>query len=313
MLSLLYPYGPKSGMRTFLISGLVLIIHFVHAQQYCFTSQPETGEDAFLASFSPNINYGLHEEFASIGWTCNGEPCTARCLIRFDLSSIPSKVIIDSAKLTLYAHPSPQNCNGVAMNGFTNISLIQRVIQKWNENAVTWNTQPLTTAKNQVILPQSVNSYQNYPDIDISSIMQDIINNPDSNFGFMLRLESEQYYNSMIFASSDHPNLLIHPMLKVCYTIPTGNNKDSFSQILLQWVLDPLTHNLNIKYRLEKEQQISMSLIAMDGRKIYISDLELKEPGDHTTLFNVGHLPCGIYFLTMNTTNTSITKKVIIF
>lgn len=183
------------------------------------TLQPDgsTGVDAFLAQGDPNGNYGNHPEYAAIAWTCGGSQCLARNVIQFDLSSIPSNATITSAKLSLYSNPTPSNGNGTAMQG-NNASYLQRVTSSWSETTVTWNNQPTTTTTNQVMLAQSTSSSQDYLDIDVKALVQDMVTNPATSHGFMIKLVNESYYASMIFASTDYTNPSVRPKLVVTYT-----------------------------------------------------------------------------------------------
>jgi len=51
-------------------------------------------------------------------------------------------------------------------------------------------------------------------------MVKGMVNKPDSNFGFMLKLKREVTYRSLIFASSDSSDSTLWPKLKICYTIP---------------------------------------------------------------------------------------------
>ena len=63
-------------------------------------------------------------------------------------------------------------------------------INSWNEQSITWNNQPNVTTQNQIIVPASSSVHQNY-NINVTSLVQDIINNPNSSFGFSLKLQTE--------------------------------------------------------------------------------------------------------------------------
>jgi hypothetical protein len=172
---------------------------------------------AFLASDTNQI------EIVSSAWTCNatGDPiCNFRALFRYDLSQIPVNATIQSASLFLYAKTNALNGNlGNPMFGSANTSLLQKVIAPWNPAATGWNNQPLTTTSNQKTLPQSSSTVQNYV-VDVKDFVQDWVNNPAGNYGMLLRLQTEQYYNSMIFNSGSAPDDKT-PKLVICYEIPS--------------------------------------------------------------------------------------------
>jgi hypothetical protein len=54
----------------------------------------------------------------------------------------------------------------------------------------------------------------------MTTFVQHWVNNPDSNYGVLLRLQTEQHYNSMIFHSGQGPDSL-KPKLEICYTLTT--------------------------------------------------------------------------------------------
>ncbi len=65
--------------------------------------------------------------------------------------------------------------------------------------------------KNQVELPASTSQFQDYTNIDITALVQEMINEPSTNYGFMIKLNNENYYRSMLFATSDYSNAAKHP------------------------------------------------------------------------------------------------------
>ncbi len=114
----------------------------------------------------------------------NGGLNVNRALIDFDLTSIPKGSIITSANLNLYAIGQLGILNGHVGNN--NNSVLQRITEDWKEDKVTWNAQPSTTNINQVSLPASNNSLEDYLNIDVTSLVQDLIDN--NNYGVLLKL-----------------------------------------------------------------------------------------------------------------------------
>ena len=181
---------------------------------------PSAGKDVYLDQNTSTTNYGSHLELAATSWTCSPQ-CNVRGLLQFDLSSLPVGSIITNARLSLFAASTPL----ISLPGFqpmngNNQSILQRVTSSWNENTVTWNTTPTATTQNQVILSQSVSPVQNYLNIDVKNIVQDMINNPASSFGFLLRLSTEVPSKTMIFASSDNLFPSLWPEITIEYNLP---------------------------------------------------------------------------------------------
>lgn len=187
-----------------------------------FQPGPDEGKDAFVEDYPfndyPNKNWGGSEEWSAISWTAYGTPFVVRSFIDFNFEIIPADAVIVNAKLSLYAHGNDLHKMGHDPLTGSNACYLQRVISEWDEYLVTWNTQPLTTEENQVMLPESVSTMQNYTDIDVTGLVQDIHNHPQESFGFMLRLIEEEGYRRMFFASSDVEDPAKRPKLEIHYT-----------------------------------------------------------------------------------------------
>lgn len=96
-----------------------------------YTSQPDetTGIDAAIASANATTNYGtaITVEVGERAVVTS----TARTLIKFDLSSIPSTAIINSAILSLWVK-TDYSSNARDFK-------VYRVLRDWVEAQVTWN------------------------------------------------------------------------------------------------------------------------------------------------------------------------------
>ncbi|GAB5418256.1 MAG: hypothetical protein Crog4KO_16390 [Crocinitomicaceae bacterium] len=191
----------------------------------------ECGEDAYIWELSNQNgtygtteinNYGSSASFLAHEWTWIGDPGRRHSLLNFNFSLIPAGATILDARLDLYGFPNSPD-NGHSSASGSNESVIQRVTSFWEENTVTWNTQPSTTAVNEVILAQSLNDYQDYTNIDVTAMMQDMVNDPANSFGFRLSMITAAYYRSLIFASSDHPDPNKHPRLTIVYDTNNPN------------------------------------------------------------------------------------------
>ena len=139
-----------------------------------------------------------------------------RALIDFNLSTIPVGATILSAKLNLYALGPFGSLPG--HTGSNNSAYLERITQNWTENTVTWNNQPSSSSLNHITLSQSINPTQNYININVLPLVQDMLNNQSSSFGFILKLISETSTNSLAFASKDHSNTNLAPTLVITYT-----------------------------------------------------------------------------------------------
>ncbi|MGK4003764.1 DNRLRE domain-containing protein [Sorangium sp. So ce1036] len=197
------------------------------------TLQPgSAGIDATLNSFSASAgtNHGASVNLTAGKWTNNGVEYVTRSLFGFDLSAIPAGSTIERARLSLYADPDARlygqgSANGLppghSTHGGSNAFLLQRVTAPWQESTVTWASQPAVTTANQVLLPQSASTGQDYEDVDVTRLVRDMLAAPAGNHGFMMRLESEAArYREVSFTSSDHANASRRPRLEVVFRRP---------------------------------------------------------------------------------------------
>jgi hypothetical protein len=185
------------------------------------TVRPENSlrGDAVFCLIVPDNNYGKSEDIHIYSWIQGRELNINRVLIDFDLSKIPTSAKIEKAYLNLYFNPTSayNEVGGNKGNQGSDSILIQRVISDWNEKDVTWNRQPKTTAKNQVTIGKKKDPMASYKKIEITNIIQDIIKDENGQFGIMIRHKDEVPYNVVFFASSNHPNIKLHPTLTIYY------------------------------------------------------------------------------------------------
>jgi PKD repeat protein len=105
-----------------------------------------------------------------------------------------------------------------------NTCWLSRIIEGWDEHTVTWDNQPAITALNRVTIPQSTSPHEDYEDIDITQLVQDIVDNPETSHGFELSLVTEEYYRCMVFTSSDYFDPARRPKLVITYIAPVIAN-----------------------------------------------------------------------------------------
>lgn len=177
----------------------------------------EDGKDVNLFIFDGGLNHGDRESLTAHTWTHNGIPSRKRSFLEFDLSVIPETSTIHSAYLSLYYNPTDPWESFDEHYGNNSI-YIQRITSTWDEHTIIWANQPSTTAINQVQLPPSISPTQDYLDIDVTPLVRDLLESPEGNHGFMIRMVDEiNYYKGVLFATSDHSNANLHPKLVVQY------------------------------------------------------------------------------------------------
>lgn len=203
-----------------------ILLSFINCfSQTTIVLQPDetTSKDACVWNIYPSTNYGNGGDFIATAWTNNSNLSIIRALIEFDLSGIPANSAIQSATLSLYYHTSTSNIGHSQLSG-SNACWLKRITSPWDEATVTWNNQPATTTQNQVNIPASLNDTMSYPNIDVTNLISDIYNNSSTSYGMELLLQTEQYYRSLLFASSAEANSTLRPKLSVTYIPATPSN-----------------------------------------------------------------------------------------
>jgi hypothetical protein len=139
-------------------------------------------------------------------------------LFKFDLSAISSSATIVSANLYLYSYPSPTlNGNFTDANfGANNSMFLQQVTSNWSPGTLTWSNQPSASTTNQVSVPTTTQSQLDL-NLDVTAMVSSMVSG-NANYGFLMKLQSEQTYTSRIFVSSHNTTYTTKfPKLVVVY------------------------------------------------------------------------------------------------
>ena len=176
---------------------------------------PAEAKDAHIHSMRPDEKRGDFYYFEAQYWTWNGQGETegkTRSLIDFDWSNVPEGSLVKEAKLYLY---SPQY--GVSPSLHSKLSgsnecILKRIISPWEEETVTWNTQPTTTDNGMIVVPESTSDNEDYV-LDITSMVNDILSDRENSHGMMMMLKTEAKYRRLVFASSDSEHSHLVPKL----------------------------------------------------------------------------------------------------
>lgn len=179
--------------------------------------QPDghVGKDAVICSNDPDQNFGEVMELGANVTTPQGTPLIQRSLFEFDLSEIPDGSEILMAILSLWYAEGSDSVHSVATG--PNTAFLQRITADWDEASVSWNNQPASVITNRVIINSSSELKEDYPEIDATLLVQDMIDNRENSYGFLLMLETETGVRGLYFASSDHPDPELRPRLHVRY------------------------------------------------------------------------------------------------
>src|SRR6185295_1424724 len=122
------------------------------------------GKDASIWSNATVTYTPSYHSLTAYGWTNQGNPGIKRALVEFDLTSLPANITVTNASLSFYYNPT-DSVESVDVHSGNNACIIQRIVTPWNETTVDWLSQPYTTTQNEVQLPASTSSTQDYLNI----------------------------------------------------------------------------------------------------------------------------------------------------
>ena len=208
-------------MKRFLFLFILLTGFFgLLSGQSVITIQGNLINDAYINSVN-DLPDGHQNSLISSEWTYFGTVGIGRSLIKFDLSEIPAYSSIEYAKLSLYHNPSSGHIGHSDMGG-DNTGIIMRVAESWTDEEVIWNSQPITTNTNWRLIHPPDTFDQDYPAINVTKLIQDMVNHPDLQHGLMIKLlEENALYRSLVFASVDHLDSDLWPELYIEYSEQT--------------------------------------------------------------------------------------------
>jgi hypothetical protein len=187
---------------------------------------PESGKDAMISNLEPEKNFGGHKYFEAtfLSESMLTVMRSNRSLIFFNLDTLPKSASIKKVILQLsYDLPIPFPSTyvtdvypsaGIEWYG----GVLQQVIEPWDENKVTWNTQPKTTEANQVFIPPFIRNV-NMIDVDVTRLFVTSAANALPNHGMLFRLWPADKFPGFRFASSDFAEPKMRPRLTIYYTL----------------------------------------------------------------------------------------------
>ncbi len=165
--------------------------------------------DATVKSDFPSTNFG-GDDYLRLAYSSIEEPLEEAIILRFDLTSLPAGVSVDSASMELFLTHAP----GAARQPV----VVSYVTGGWSEFGVTWNEFP--TVQPQFPLAWTMdNTVGQYRSKDLTAWARYWYDHPDENWGvFLRRATSDSSYFERVFESKDHNEWM--PRLVVEYHVP---------------------------------------------------------------------------------------------
>jgi hypothetical protein len=210
---------------------------------------PQLGKDAMISNLNPEKNFGEHRYFEA---TFISEPILTvmrsnNSLISFDMGQLPKSATIRKVKLLLYyeniiSWDYQGGASPISSDRPWYGAVLQKIVEPWDEYKVTWNNQPRTIEANQVYITPfnsimeiradgtvstDVNSdlmpepgTAGMLEVDVTSLYVPFAKENYPNYGMFFKLYPTEQFPGFRFASSDHPNVRLHPELIIHYTLP---------------------------------------------------------------------------------------------
>jgi len=297
-------------MSRILLILFVLLVSLGSYGQYvdtCIIIQPgpSTDKDALIHGLATEqgLPHAITREIAMNAWTFGGTFGVVRSAIDFDINKhIPVGMPIKYARLTLYAWNRVDGMGPHEGLSGSNEAWVERIITPWNVNTMTWNNQPQSTTQNRISLPASSSGSQNYI-IDVTQMVNDMRDYPNSSFGFLFKLKTEDYYRRLTFCSANYPDSSRRPKLEICTSIPIPKVGLCAALSRLSLFPNPADEELSI-YIADLSQEVKISIFDTAGRRI----MEETFVAERSHL-SVAHLAQGVYILEIQTEDCGILHR----
>ncbi len=249
-----------------------------------------------LNSGTVDVNYPI----VNAGYnTVGGTPTLSHNFMQFDLSAVPAGATVVSATLSLYHSTVYSHSTSTS-----NEELLAKVTQAWNENTITWNTQPTFSATDTIHIGNTTIG-DDKTSINLAPFVQDWVNTPAANYGMVMHLVDEpgSLGRFQTYGSSDAADSTIRPKLVIvwnnCGTL--GIDKTASENAGVSVYPNPVNDVLQIKTT--TDMAVDAIVYDMLGNQISVAK--------NATSLNVKELTPGFYLVRLSGKNVSKCIKFI--
>lgn len=152
---------------------------------------------------------------------------SARVVIKFDLSEIPTNAQVNKAELSFYTKAKTGNAEGMAENGPKSI---YKLLSQWDEAIVNWED---ATGSSKWNVPggefaasaldnntsMQINVWEDY---DVTVCVQEYVQNPLTNNGLILMFDDSMELYGVDFVCSENSSQERRPKLTIEYEEASG-------------------------------------------------------------------------------------------
>lgn len=273
------------------------------------------------------------------GRTNQPQNSVRRALVAFDLSEIPPGAKVESATLTLFMSRSN------ALAGKRSVAL-HRMLRDWGEGSAdavaeegsgaapsggdaTWvhsffdttlwtgpgavgDFDPSASAALEI---DSVSAYTWGPTEQMTADVQQWVDDPSSNFGWLILGDETVGRTSKRFDTREHPTLENRPLLAVTVVTtdvsdPPKATVEDFA--LLQNYPNPFNPTTEIRFSLNRGGHVRLEVFDLKGRRVETLVEGHRPAGLHTIRFDAGRLAAGFYFYRLTAGRQQRTRRMIL-
>lgn len=244
---------------------------------------------------SENSNYNSADWFGVGSQPGNlGGENNFRALMAFDLSSLPPGTLIDNATLDLFGR-GPVGLGDAASIGNIgdNSALLLRATEAWSDNSVTWNAEPDISFVNGVVIPPSTQTVEDYIGIDVTNMIQSMVDEPALDHGMELRLVTEEVTRGLFFCGKDFSDPLKRPRLSIKPHEAVAIEEHDV--LHLRSFPNPATGSETIHIRVPANSSSGMSVVLVDPCGKFTENIPVTARDGSVAIPTL--LPSGIYTL----------------
>jgi len=219
------------------IAVVLLGLLVVASSAFCVQVTLHTSDDSFVSGAGPNANYGGNT-FMRIRHQSASDWGNYFPLAKFDLSPLPSNIVVNSARMRYYVALTDDGGPGwPAADDFPAVAAYNN-LQDWAEGTVTYNNRPTSDAAAADTLdhfglisvdevyftsPNTISSggWLEYVGAGMVSLVQDWANGITPNYGVTIKGTGDYTDTSRYFdlQSKENGNPAVHPTIIVDYTV----------------------------------------------------------------------------------------------
>lgn len=172
-------------------------------------NSPGTIIDGSIYSLTPTTPRDQSTQSAIAYWTWGGIQGESKAYFQFNLSAIPTTATIKKATLTLQEVSTGLNPSDSVY--------IFKIIQTWDPALTTWDNPPVYNSTQKIVDPKDLDNSNTTTNYDITTYVQDWVNNPSQNFGMLVQIANQSLYHGYQVYNMEDVNPANRPKLVVEY------------------------------------------------------------------------------------------------